>query len=152
MELDSLFAADSLWLGIIGSILFVGAAWLILRRSWGVSSSAPPPVAGTAAPEDDLDPFAIIEAPPVLAAAGGELVPITHPLIRRAAESALRQGGSTARAIVRQGDMLYFSFAHIADPTDRKAAYTLARELAGDEAAQVDLAAAMHLIRRLFKD
>src|SRR5262245_45261700 len=48
--------------------------------------------------------------------AAGGLVRIEHPLVRRAAEAALRKGGPMTKYIVGDGDQIYFNFDAISDP------------------------------------
>lgn len=76
------------------------------------------------------------------------LLPILHPMVRRAAERALRKGGPAAQAIVSDGERLYLSVAHIPDAAERERAYELLRRFGAGE--EVDLVEALKLFRRLF--
>jgi hypothetical protein len=153
------------WLILGGTaLLIVIAALLMLNRSWGdfprragqlppAASSAPgmsqpalvsyweeQPLLGT--PER---PAAAIEP----AANVGGLVPIMHPLVRRAAAQALDRGGPITRYIVRDGEQLAFDFSQIDDPAQRQEAYDLLRRFNAGE--HVDISALMNMVNRLFQ-
>jgi hypothetical protein len=105
-------------------------------------SGAPAPAAGGWETGEDARGEAMATAP---AAAGR--VPVTHPMIRQAAESALAQGGVLARSFVREGAMIYATFEGIPDPAEREAALDiLLRVQSGEE---VEMEEALWLIRRL---
>ena len=139
-------------------LAIVVAALFALRRAWGNfpdRAGTPPPI-GSSAPGDSgqrasrsnspgtaQTPFLATGEPP----AG--LVPIAHPLVRRAAEAALEKDSRAARYIVRDGDQLYFSFGQIDDPAQRQAAYDLMRRFNAGE--DVDIRALLQLSRRMFE-
>ncbi len=144
-------------IGVVGCVLIALTLYAI-NRSWGDF-----PNGATLSPRDlsayqthnqreirsndwfaDPPTTAPPDAPPP---ADTDLVLITNPLIRQVAEQALQRGGNVARAIVRQGDQLYFSFAHISDPAQRRAAYDLLRRIEAGE--QVDLRKALSVIRQM---
>ncbi|HEY2988262.1 MAG TPA: hypothetical protein VGL11_11095 [Candidatus Binatia bacterium] len=79
---------------------------------------------------------------------GENRVLITHPLMRRAAERALAQGGESAKYIDRDGDRIYFNFGRIEDPVQRKNAVELIKGI--QSGGQVDVVQVIRLIRRLF--
>jgi hypothetical protein len=155
---------DTATLLIVGglALAIVVAALFALRRAWGnfPDRAGTLPPAGASAPgmsrraaprsyslERELAP------PEQAAAAAGEpptgLVPIEHPMVRRAAEAALQKDSSAARYIVRDGDQLYFSFAQISDPLQRQAAYDLMRRFNAGE--DVDIRAMMRLTQEMFR-
>lgn len=77
-------------------------------------------------------------------------IPITHPIIRRAAERALARGGEVAKYIVREDGQLYFSFGAIADPSERQRAVDVVTKIqAGQEA---EMSEVTWLVRRIFKE
>ena len=79
----------------------------------------------------------------------GNLVLITHPLIRRAAQRALAKGGEVTKFLVQEGDRIYFSFDSITDPVERqKALDIMTRIQTGEEANVVEL---MRFVRRIFR-
>jgi hypothetical protein len=148
------------WL-IVGGLALIAviAALVALNRSWGnfPDRAGTLPPAGASAPGISSMPGADwgqqrqSEMPAPIEPPGqdGVLVPIEHPLVRRAAEQALARGGSFASYITRQGDQLYFDFSQIADPDQRREAYDLMRRFnAGQD---VGLPAMMGLIQRLFQ-
>src|SRR5919109_1045720 len=81
------------------------AALFALRRAWGDfpdRASTPPPVgpsAPGASPPPSMPTFDAPIAPAPLAEPPPGLVPIEHPMMRRAAEAALERGSSAARYI-----------------------------------------------------
>ena len=76
---------------------------------------------------------------------------ITHPLIRRAAEKALADGGKAARYITRDGDRIYFSFESIEDPVQRARAVELIKSVEKGEEANINISEGMQLVRRFLK-
>lgn len=145
------------------AIAVVVAALFALNRSWGnfpdragtlpsagpsapgISSSLTIAQAGLDAEPAAFEPGELPEAE--AAEPAGGLVPIEHPMVRHAAEEALKKGSSAARYIVRQGDRLYFSFDQISDPAQRQAAYDLMRRF---NAGEADLKAMLKLAQQLF--
>jgi hypothetical protein len=150
MDLTTLFILGGL------AIAILVAALVVLNRSWGNfpdhAGSLPPagPSAPGASSQRNLPP---LEAPPVAGTPesppDGGLVLIEHPMVRRAAEDALRRGGPMTRYIVRDGDQVYFSFDQIDDPVQRQAAYDLMRRFQAGQ--DVDLRAMMRLIGKISK-
>jgi hypothetical protein len=158
-------AMDLTTILILGGIVLavvVAAVW-VLRRAWGdfPSRAGDLPPAGMAAlgmsrppvaPPLDMQEApeaASMPAPAEPAAVPSGLVPIENPMVRRAAEAALQRDDRAARYIVRDGDMLYFSFDQIADPVERQAAYELMRRFNAGE--DVDIRAMMKLAQQMFK-
>jgi len=155
------------WIIIGGlAIIAIAATLYALNRSWGSfpkdaryqprsGASAPGMSPGASTPPgssmlwSDQPSDGQIAVPPFDAPEPASwLVPITHPLVRRAAEQALQRGDATARYIVRQGDQLAFDFSQISDPTQRRQAYTIMRRFADGD--NVDIRAMMQVIRQLF--
>jgi len=93
------------------------------------------------------------DAAGVVAACGDDStrVAVTHPLIRRAAERALEQGGEVARHICREGATIYFSFDALPDPAQRRRAVEILRQVQGADAsgADVDMTELMAFVRQL---
>lgn len=154
MEMTTLLILGGIVLAIIVATLFV------LRRAWGnfPERAGTLPPAGTSAPGMSKQPAPpayspVASAPFEPAMPAGEppgaLVPIMHPMVRRAAESALEKDSRAARYIVRDGDQLYFAFDQISDPAQRQAAYDLMRRFNAGE--DVDIWAMMKLARQLFE-
>jgi hypothetical protein len=123
---------------ILVPVVIVAAAIVIfvLRRMSEVAAPKRPAPSEMSAHE---------EAPPLQ---DEDRVLITHPLIRRAAERALAQGGGRAKFIDRDGDGIYFNFGRIEDPVQRKNAVELIRSI--PNGGQVDMVQVIQLIRRLF--
>jgi hypothetical protein len=152
MDLTTLLFLGGLALAVVVAALFV------LRRAWGnfpertgtlpPAGSAAPGMSSQSAPRSYSAPAAPepLEQP---GAAPAGLVPIEHPLVRRAAEAALQKDSRAARYIVRDGDQLYFSFDQIDDPAQRQAAYDLMRRFNAGE--DVDIRAMMKLSRQMFE-
>jgi len=155
------------WIMIGGlAIIAIAATLYALNRSWGSfpkdaryqprsGASAPGISPGASLPAGSSTPWD--EQPSANQAAAAPfdapdpaswLVPITHPMVRRAAEQALQRGEAAARYIVRQGDGLAFDFSQISDPAQRRQAYTIMRRFADGE--NVDIGAMMQLVRQLF--
>jgi hypothetical protein len=158
---------DPTTLLILGGIAVavVVAALFVLNRSWGnfpdqagrLPGAGPsaPGISGSSniswgGPEPESTIFEPTEVPqPAAAQPAGGLVPIEHPMVRHAAEEALKKDSRAARYIVRDGDRLYFSFDQISDPAQRQAAYDMMRRFnAGEE---TDLKAMLKLAQLLFK-
>lgn len=77
-------------------------------------------------------------------------IPITHPMIRRAAEKALARGGEVAKYIVREDGQLYFSFRAIADLSERQRAVDVVTKIqAGQDA---EMSEVTWLVRRIFRE
>src|SRR5215475_10787894 len=127
------------WIIIGGlAIIAIAATLYALNRSWGnfpkdaryqprSGASAPGISPGMSTPpgpsilSGDQPSAGAIAAPPFDPPDPASwLVPIVHPLVRRAAEQALQRGDATARYIVRQGDGLAFDFSQISDPAQRR--------------------------------
>lgn len=153
-----------IWVALGGLALVAIVATLVaLNRSWGnfpkdaryeppSGSSAP----GMSSPAGQPGPAMGWNAPasddghePNLPDPESWLVPVNHPLVRRAAEQALQRGDTSARYIVRQGEQLYFDFAQISDPLQRRRAYAAMRRFADGQ--DVDLKAMLQTIQQLFK-
>jgi hypothetical protein len=144
-------------LGGIALLIVVVVLWA-LNRSWGhfpERTDVLPPV-GSSAPGMSSQPASRSYSPAIGQAPGDQageppvgLVPIEHPMVRRAAKAALEKDSRAARYIVRDGDQLYFSFDQIGDPTERQAAYDLMRRFNAGE--DVDIQAMMQLTRRMFE-
>ena len=159
---------DTMTWVIIGTlaIIAIAATLYALNRSWGSfpKDARYQPRSGASAP--GISPGASLPSEPSIlrsdqpsadqvpaplfdtAEPTSWLVPITHPLVRRAAEQALQRGDATARYIVRQSDELAFDFSQISEPTQRRQAYTIMRRFADGE--NVDIRAMMQVIRQLF--
>jgi hypothetical protein len=155
---------DTTWLLLGGlALLIVVAALAMLNRSWGSfpnrAGILPPPGASAPGmsrqearaqpwgeqPDMPAQPVAMLDA-----AVPADLVPITHQLVRQAAERALERGGPVTRYIVRQGKDVYFDFSQIDDPAQRQEAYELMRRFnAGQD---VDISAMVKMVRRLFDE
>jgi hypothetical protein len=159
MDLTTMLIVGGLILAIVVAALFV------LNRSWGnfpdrigglppVSSSAPGISPQVPTPWNQLDAEReLLEQQQTEQISTAEpatgLVLIEHPMVRRAAESALKKGSSAARYIVRDGERFYFSFEQISDPVQRQAAYDLMRRYQAGE--DVDIRAMLRLVQELFK-
>jgi hypothetical protein len=115
---------------------------------WDAPISSPP----APAQASGWDALAHSVAPPLAADLpdpASWVVPIEHPLVRRAAEQALAKGGPMARYVVRQGGQVAFDFGQISDPAERRQAYALMRRFT--EGQDVDFRAMMQLIQQLFR-
>jgi hypothetical protein len=136
-----------------------------LNRSWGnfpkdtlyrppSGSSAPGMSAGPSVPSSqrgswDAPASAMAPLPaPELPDPDNWVVPIEHPMVRRAAEQALERGGPSARYVIRQGDQIAFDFSQISDPLQRRQAYALMRRFADGQ--DVDIRAMIQVMRQMF--
>jgi len=81
---------------------------------------------------------------------GSGFVLVTHPLIRRAAEQALRKGNEAAKYIVKKGNEIYFSFDALGDAGERQRAVDLMTRIQADQSA--DMTELMWFVRRVFKE
>jgi hypothetical protein len=75
---------------------------------------------------------------------------ITHPLIRRAAEKALADGGKAARYITRDANGIYFSFQNIEDPVERAKAVEMIKGIEKGGEHNMNITDVVQLVRRLF--
>ena len=144
------------------AVAAIAATLYMLNRSWGSfpkdaryqprsGASAPGISPSSEAPSGSSTPWAdqpAAGAPLDEPEPASWLVPITHPLMRRAAEQGLQRGDAMARYVVRQGDQLAFDFSQISDPVQRRQAYTMMRRFADGE--NVDIGPMMQLMRQLF--
>lgn len=90
-----------------------GIIFFLLRRSSELPAPKQPPSELVADEQKDQ-----IES-------GTGHILITHPLVCRAAEKVLADGGEAVKYIVRDGDRLYFSFDSIPDSVKRQRASDL---------------------------
>lgn len=165
---------DAITLIILGGLAIAAiiAVLVTLHRSWGdfpgragmppsISAATPGISARPPAPfqseEDDEEADEEMMAEeneewseqPRAADAPIGLMLIDHPLMRRAAEESLARGGNAAKYIIRDGDLLYFSFDMIKDPAQRQAAYDLMRRFQAGE--QIDMLAMLKTMGQVFK-
>lgn len=148
----------------VAGLLALGATVYMLNRAWGdfprrvgppAAGLAPPPLAPP--PDDDEDAWGEAEPgeadPPLPAGAPeGELIPVTHPMVRRAVEGALAKGGSPyATYFIRHGDQIYLAAYRIADPIQRARVARLFQELNGGDVSSLDFAAMLKAIQTLGK-
>jgi hypothetical protein len=105
--------------------------------------AAPEPVEVTGWRQGEGEPAGSLPAQPN----EGGRVPVTHPMIRQAAESAMARGGALARSFVREGAMIYATFEGIPDPAEREAALDILMRVQSGE--EVEMEEAVWLIRRL---
>jgi hypothetical protein len=138
------------------AIIVVAAVLFALNRSWGdfpgragVLPAEPAAPSAVERPAPLLDRALALPPEPAAPIVPDSPVLITHPLVRQAAENALRQGGAPAHYIVSDGDQLYFVFGRISDPAQRQAAYDMMRRFQAGE--DVDLHAMLALVRQLFQ-
>lgn len=138
------------------AIIVVVAVAFALNRSWGdfpgragVLPIDPAAPSAAERPAALLDRALALPPEPAAPSVPDRPVLITHPLVRQAAENALRRGGTPAQYIVSDGDQLYFAFDRISDPTQRQAAYDMMRRFEAGE--DVDLHAMLALVRQMFQ-
>ncbi|HEV8340775.1 MAG TPA: hypothetical protein VGR30_00205 [Candidatus Binatia bacterium] len=94
------------------------------------------------------EPSIRLEVPPVEGKT--DRILITHPLIRRAAEKALADGGKAARYITRDAEGIYFSFHSIEDPVQRAKAVEMIKGIEKGGEVNMNLTELVQLVRRLF--
>lgn len=143
---------------VLGSLLIIGIVLWMLNRSWGdfprragvqpdreasAHSTSPAPVATPTFQEDD----ATDEIEQGTESQMDNRILITHPMIRRAAESVLYQNSPQARYLVREGDQLFFAVDRIADPQQRAQAVDLMNRFQAGQ--HVDLSTVMRLLALL---
>jgi hypothetical protein len=137
MAVENLFLAAGLLLALVALVAVL--AWRF--RSETVIQI---PVSGASAPGISTggdwppDAVAIPEA---------QLVPVSHPLVKRSLESVLRKGGSAASYVVRRNGELFLTFELLPDPVERSRAYELFRQLNAGE--DVDMQALIAVIRKI---
>jgi hypothetical protein len=155
------------WIIVGGlAMIAIAATLYALNRSWGnfpkdaryqprsgasapgISPQASTPPGSSTLWDDQPSAGPIAALPMEEPEPANWLVPITHPLVRRAAEQALQRGDAAARYIVRQGDQLTFDFSQISDPAQRRQAYTIMRRFADGE--NIDIRVMMQVMRQLF--
>ncbi len=111
--MDWMFITGIVAVGLLLAVIVL----VMLNRAWG---NFPGPISGlppdqpipsrAAAPSVPLDDT--LEMTP-----NGGMVPVNHPLLRRAVMAALERGGSPyALYFVRDGEMVYLIPSRIADP------------------------------------
>lgn len=118
--------------------LAIGVSAFMLNRAWGdfprragPPDSGPSPVPPASSPawgaapadtddEGDEDEWGEDEPRLPAGAPEGGLIPVTHPLVRRAVEAALERGGSSyATYFIRDGEQIFLAAYRIADPAER---------------------------------
>lgn len=159
-------------IAIVGLVV-IGVVIVMLNRAWGdFPGRVGPPAQGpsplvqpvrspaAAAPDTgagERDPFADEEERslaedewrPAGAPAEG-LVPVTHPLVKRAVEQALDRGGSAyATYFLRDGDQVFLAAYRIADPGERANAVRVFQSLNDGDLTDVHFSELFALIQRL---
>jgi hypothetical protein len=132
--------------GLIAVVLaFMLFTWL---RRWGEVGPSPP-----VQPRPPSPAVTPVRAALRTAQAGDSTrVAITHPMIRKAAERALQQGGEVTKYVHREGDTIYFSFDALPDPEQRRRALDMLRTVQDPDAEgeAMDVMEMMTLLRRMF--
>lgn len=119
-----------------GALLVAVAALLAWRgRSETVIRVPAGPSAPGASEGGSAEPAPAIDAAQAAdLAQRGLLVPVTHPMVLRAAEQALRKGGPMTKYVARHEGQVYLTFEALPDPEERARAYELFRRFnAGEE-------------------
>lgn len=123
---------------IILILIIAGAVvFFLLRRSSEMPASKQPtsePMTGWPSPQTENRT---------------DLVLITHPLIRKAAERVWDKGGEAAKYVARDGDNIYLSFDRIEDPVQRQKALDLITSIQAGQ--DVDMSEFMQLVRRMLE-
>lgn len=143
-------------LAALGTLVLVV---VMLNRAWGdfprrvgpAASTTPVPTAleggedAEDADEGDGEAYALPAGAPE-----GELIPITHPMVRRAIDQALDRGGSPyATYFVRDEGQIYFASYRIADPAQRGQLTRLFRSLNDGDFSQVNMSEIMSAMQQL---
>ncbi|MEI7770176.1 MAG: hypothetical protein WCI67_09325 [Chloroflexales bacterium] len=137
----------------VGLIIFL-VVLVMLNRAWGDFpgriSGLPPPPPPRPAPPLAATPLAaeMTDITP-----NGGLVPVNHPLVRRAVMAALERGGSPyALYFIKDGEVIYLVPTRIADPQQREQATRLFASMnASNGDATPPLAEAIRVIQELGK-
>lgn len=149
----------------VAGLIAIGLTAYMLNRAWGDfpgrigppgrgPSPAPPSSspARAIAPAEDEAWGEGEEAPLPAGAPEGGLIPVTHPMVKRAIESALERGGNPyATYFIRDGERVYFAAYRIADPVERERATRLFQELNGGDFSGVNFSEMLGVIQRLGK-
>ena len=114
---------------VVAGLLLSGLVLLMLNRAWGnfpgprsslgieLPNSQAKRVQPLMPTEKDAREFEQESPPPM---PEGNLIPVLHPMVRRAVEQSLERGGSPyAIYFVRDGEFLYLNLDRIADPMQR---------------------------------
>lgn len=125
---------------IISILIIAGAIVFFLFRRW---SELPAPKLPPSQPVTEEQVAQVDKS-------RADLVPITHSLIRMAAERALLKGGEAAKYVVRDGDNIYLSFDRIEDPVQRQKAVDLITSIQAKQ--DVDMTELMQLLSRMLKE
>lgn len=149
----------------VAGLLAIGLTAYMLNRAWGDFPSragrldpGPPPAppsttpAWATAPAEAEDGAGDDEAGLPAGAPDDGLIPITHPLVRRAIESALERGGTPyATYFVRDGERLFLAAHRIADPVQRAQFVRVFRDLSGDAPSGASLDEILGVVRQFTK-
>jgi hypothetical protein len=112
---------------VAAGLLVILIVIVMLNRAWGdfpgrvsgLPPSMPPTISQPPAPMSSAPQMA--EEPPMAGAPAGGLVPVSHPMVRRAVLAAMERGGSPyALYFIRDGEAVYLVPGRIADPQQRE--------------------------------
>lgn len=138
---------------VAGGLVVILIALAMLNRARGdfpgrasglPPSMTPPPVSGP----DLFAPPPAGELP--AGAPSGSLVPVAHPLVRRAVLSALERGGTSASTyFIRDGETVYLVPSRIADPGQRETVTRMFASLNNDTDGNISLGDMMRMLQEM---
>lgn len=158
---------DPLTIAIIflAGLVAIGLAAFVLNRAWGdfptrlrlpdgTPERSPSPAPGwETAPTHpgEADAPELEEHTPLPAGAPeDELIPVNHPLVKRAVAQALERGGTPyATYFVRHGEQIYLAAYRIADPEQRAQLTRLFLSLNRGELEGIDLGSLIRAVQQL---
>ncbi len=129
-------------LAVLGLALLPLALLPRLRARAGRNATPPSPpsdsASGATPPSPEPQPAGSGKPEPQAIGSGQDRFAITHPLVRSAAERALRERGQSEGILARQGQHLYFDVSRIPHEGERERARELLGRLLSDQADMED--------------
>lgn len=147
---------------VAGGVVIILIALAMLNRAWGdfpgKTSGLPPMMPPMMPPSPPPSPGPASFSPPSelpamelpAGAMSGTLVPVMHPMVRRAVLAAMERGGTPASIyFIRDGETLYLVPSRIADPQQRQVMIRMFTSLNNDTDGNLSLGDVVRVLQEM---